>query len=476
MDKQRRSRYVLAVYLIVLSLAVILVLVGLFFTTSPDWKSVWINLGTGLLGVAALFFLVQRFFLADEWGLSDRIEQLVRRLELAERPSAEEFFTKLPDLDPHIRYASQIDMCGVTLTSAINKHYGIIRERLQKGATVRLLIVDPDSRALEMSALRSESPDADYYGKRLEATFNDLHSLCRSLQYFRQGQQTAPLTGTIEVRLLPFAPSFGIYKFSNDQDNGTVLVEIFPHKSGFVSVPAFALVPERDGKWYSYFVDQFEDMWQSANPWDPNASAKAQDFEQLLRQGGVDRVTADQFFFKKPLTRLLPDSMLENANIICLSGMTLIRTTRELMTPLVDRLIAGASIRIMILDPVESVLEELTKRSYHETDNANWQRSLATVQARIENIGKAPDCQGTLQLGRLPYIPSFGFLMVDPDTAHGLILVEIYHHRSADDNPTFLLRASEDSEWYKFFRQQYEILWNSCRIETLSERSRIETA
>ena len=67
MDRQRRSRYVLAVYLVVLSLAVILILAGLFFTTSPDWKSVWINLGTSLLGVVVLFFLVQRFFLADEW-------------------------------------------------------------------------------------------------------------------------------------------------------------------------------------------------------------------------------------------------------------------------------------------------------------------------------------------------------------------------------------------------------------------------
>ena len=56
MDRQRRSRYVLAVYLVVLSLAVILILAGLFFTTSPDWKSVWINLGTGLLGVVAPLF------------------------------------------------------------------------------------------------------------------------------------------------------------------------------------------------------------------------------------------------------------------------------------------------------------------------------------------------------------------------------------------------------------------------------------
>lgn len=69
MDRQRRSRYVLAVYLVVLSLAVVLVLAGLFFTTNPDWKAVWINLGTGLLGVVVLFFLVQRFFLVGEGAM-----------------------------------------------------------------------------------------------------------------------------------------------------------------------------------------------------------------------------------------------------------------------------------------------------------------------------------------------------------------------------------------------------------------------
>lgn len=58
MEKQRGSRYILAVYLVVLGLALILVLAGLFFTVNPDRKAVWINLGTGLLG--------------NEWGLFER--------------------------------------------------------------------------------------------------------------------------------------------------------------------------------------------------------------------------------------------------------------------------------------------------------------------------------------------------------------------------------------------------------------------
>ncbi len=93
MDKQRRSKYLIAVYLLVTVGAIALLLIGVNYTKDPIWQGIWINLATGLLGVTFLFFLVDRFFLADEWGLSDRIDQLVQRLELSDRPSAQDFFT-----------------------------------------------------------------------------------------------------------------------------------------------------------------------------------------------------------------------------------------------------------------------------------------------------------------------------------------------------------------------------------------------
>jgi hypothetical protein len=191
MDRQRRSRYVLAVYLVVLSLAVILILAGLFF---------------------------------------------------------------------------------VTLTSAVNKQFGNLRERLAQGATLRLLIADPDSLALEMSAERSEVPeDVGYYLKRLEATLKDLSYLERGgFGSERQDMQRAGMNrGSFAVRLLPYAPSFGIYRFETAAGKGDVLVEPYTHASGYVNPPIFALTPESDGVWYDYFAKQFDDMWQRARPWTP---------------------------------------------------------------------------------------------------------------------------------------------------------------------------------------------------------------
>lgn len=465
MDKQRRSRYVLAVYLIVLSLAVILVLAGIFFTNSPDWKSVWINLGTGLLGVVVLFFLVQRFFLADEWGLSDRIEQLVRQLELSERPSARDFFIKAPILDPYVRSATHIDLCGVTLTSTINKQFPNLRERIRQGATLRLLIVDPNSLGLEMSALRSEVPDdVEYYTKRLEATLKDISYLDRGGFGFEQQelQRDRQRKDDFSVRLLPYAPSFGIYRFESATGKNDIFVELYTHGSGYGTPPIFSLTPDRDGVWYDYFTRQFNDMWQQAKPWEPNAGSD--DSAQAWQNRQRKHVRAKDFFVTPPS---LPGHLLSGAHTIYLSGYTLGRTTREYLRYLDERLQAGASVNIMILEPKQELLEMCVARSSGTTSAEHWRKRLDSTVSLIETIASSPDVIGSLELGYLPYLPSYGFTMIDPDTPNGIILVELYHHRSAEDNPTFELHAARDGEWYTFFRRQFDLMWASCRVDKL---------
>ena len=119
----------------------------------------------------------------------------------------------------------------------------------------------------------------------------------------------------------------------------------------------------------------------------------------------------------------------------------------------------------MILDADENLLEECVRRSHGRTTAAHWRTRLESTVSFVEVISNTPDITGNIELGRLPYLPSFGFVMVDPDTEHGVIIVELYHHRSAEDNPTFELYADRDGEWYRFFRQQFQAMWGSCQVE-----------
>ncbi len=173
-------------------------------------------------------------------------------------------------------------------------------------------------------------------------------------------------------------------------------------------------------------------------------------------------VTAKDFFIgndKKP-----SEQNFSTASEIFLSGMTLTRTTREYVHILGERLKAGAYIKFMILEPKLPLMEELVLRSFGDTTSEYWKTRIGTVVDLINVIAKTPGSKGKLVLGFLPFIPSYGFILLDQGQPHASCFIELYHHKSAISNPTFMLNPSEDPYWYKFFQEQFEIMWNSCRI------------
>lgn len=231
------------------------------------------DLLTAILGVLALLATSE---IVERYRRLNSIEKAVNRsLSFLEsrftaRPSAIAFFQKPSSLDHYVQSANQVDLCGVTLTSTLNKQFGNLCERLQAGTKIRILVVDPDSVALKMSAERSTSPDdTDYYRVRLDAAFREIAYLFKRLEEFKAIQGNSPKAGNLYVRLLSYAPSFGIISFDAHQDNGIMFVEVYPHKFGHKSPPTFDLMPKRDGTWYTYFVDQFDEMWNAAKPWEP---------------------------------------------------------------------------------------------------------------------------------------------------------------------------------------------------------------
>jgi len=223
----------------------------------------------GVLGLLAISEIVERY--SKLTSIERSVKRALSFLEsrLAEHPSAIAFFQKPPGLDSYVQSANQIDMCGVSLTTTLNKQFSNLRERLKEGAKIRLLVIDPDSLAVQMSAQRSEAPDdVDYYRTRLEATFRDIEYLHKSWTEY-QSQGSPSKGGSVAVRLLSYAPSFGIISFDANRTNGIVFVEVYPHSYGYKSPPTFELTPQRDGIWYDYFVGQFDEMWKGAKPWKP---------------------------------------------------------------------------------------------------------------------------------------------------------------------------------------------------------------
>jgi hypothetical protein len=177
------------------------------------------------------------------------------------------------------------------------------------------------------------------------------------------------------------------------------------------------------------------------------------------------KVYASDFFSSRRLTA----KELSSANTVYFVGKVLARTTREFMYILGQRLAAGATIRFVILDPEsEALLQQAVLQSFSAPIEF-WRDTVRTTVTVIEALAKTPNVSGTVEIGFLPYIPSFGFVLVDPDQAHGSCFVELYQHRSAEPHPTFELRAADDPHWFKFFREQFDKMWESCRVTTFTQ-------
>jgi hypothetical protein len=212
--------------------------------------------------------------------LEDHLIELKRNLP--ERPSAVSFFRPLQNLDSRFKTAEYIDLCGVTLTNTINARFTILRERLQAGAQLRFLIINPESQAINMSSQRSINPkDTAYYQRRLESTFADLTYLYKFCEDMKGSQKKGSRFGSISVKMFSYAPSFAIISLDAKSKQGIVQVELYTHKFGFKTPPFFTLTPENDKEWYTYFIDQFEQMWKTSEPWNPIPYLQKIPFENM---------------------------------------------------------------------------------------------------------------------------------------------------------------------------------------------------
>jgi len=222
-----------------------------------------------VLGLLAISEIVERYRKLN--AIQKSVDRSISFLEsrFTDRPSAMAFFQEKQEIRESIQRATQIDLSGVSLTNTLNKEYGTFLERLQSGAEIRILIIDPDSVAVEMSAQRSTNPDdIDYYHNRLNSALHEISYLYKNELELKSRKGMSSI-GSISVRFLSYAPSFGMSMIDVSQHDGIIFVEVYPHKFGYVTPPLFDLTKQRDLKWYDYFKQQYEEMWETAKPWEP---------------------------------------------------------------------------------------------------------------------------------------------------------------------------------------------------------------
>lgn len=260
MDRERKRRYLLAVYLVVALLAVVLFFVGdHYFTGESTLYDLVVNLASDLIGVVLLFFVVNQVFLVDEdRDPRERLESIVSTFERKFAVvGTEEQISQRIGFPERIGSADSFYILALDASRVLKDLHQEIVASVIRGTDVRILLLDLEGESANLLQGRI----ADYSG----SLYNYVPMIERMSNSIRASPQ--PVLGTFEVRYTDWRPSCRIIAFDVNQENSSMMVNIYPpsfSEPQYRSRFSVYLTPDLDFGWYRYFLDEYEKLWSTA--------------------------------------------------------------------------------------------------------------------------------------------------------------------------------------------------------------------
>jgi hypothetical protein len=194
----------------------------------------------------AVLALVVFTSLSTREGIDELSDKLIKP------PNADEFFWKKKrTIESDLAQAKYIGFVGASLSRTLRDYSPILENRLNAGAKVRVMLMDPKSTAPDQAVLRSQGVNRQYFIDSLRPTIERIGLLSKSFD-------------KVELGLLPYKPAFGMIVIDPDKPYGKIIIEMYPHHSPSFA-PTFELQPNRDSHWYKHFREQFDNIWNACD-------------------------------------------------------------------------------------------------------------------------------------------------------------------------------------------------------------------
>jgi len=215
-----------------------------------------------VLGVLALAQLVAGYSSTQRDARIKQLVEVVATLEerMASRINADSFFTHradFPSLSSTFENAKQIEAVGISLLGLATTHNALLQQKRESGCHIRLITTNPSKKIVaELIAQRCpEAQNREVHANHAKTAISALSEI----------SGPHPSGGDLETRVLNTLPPFGLLAVDKDRPNGRIRVELYPDDCPVSERPIFELLASRDGRWYSFFNQQFETLWQGAS-------------------------------------------------------------------------------------------------------------------------------------------------------------------------------------------------------------------
>jgi hypothetical protein len=157
-------------------------------------------------------------------------------------------------LSEDIKRSKELLIISVSLARTTRTLYPTFEEKLKRGDTIKILLVNPESPACEITANRVYvDTDVERNRRGIEATLKTLSNL---------KQLTS---GKLEIRLTDYPPSFGGFIIDPGTADGVTYLKHYTYKMSEEDIPR-VVFHVSDKYWYKFFTKQAEILWQDSVP------------------------------------------------------------------------------------------------------------------------------------------------------------------------------------------------------------------
>ncbi len=231
---------------ITIGLALVIVILDVFDLAKPNWLS------GATLATLALLAHGQ----IEERRLAERI------LREKQKVANATLLTKYPEtFEEDLERAGELWIVGITLGRTINTYFSLIKDKLERGCKVKILLVKPNSDAIRMAVRRDCRPrDEEFYNYAVKSTLDQLSNLANEITNKKD-------FNNLEVRTSEMFFSFGYYAIAPSSPEGVLYLEQYGFRTEEGDIPIL-VIHSYDGEWYQFFRKQLFTLWNSSDKYE----------------------------------------------------------------------------------------------------------------------------------------------------------------------------------------------------------------
>lgn len=271
-ENKYKTLLTLAVYLLLIAIAVILFLLGIHaFKDSNSTQTLFLNLSTEILGVVIITLIVKKLFLlSKESEINEKLESIKKGIEFKFNPIfwSKAYDDKFDIILNDLNNIESVYVLGLNFGGLLKKYRAKFSDAIRQGTKIKILLTDIDSPAGNLVRTVSTSKKEGWIDNSRKDVILAIDDIKKSLQ----GKKAAK--GSLEFRVFPWLFSCSMIIINSLKKESTAKITINPLS---INLPdgdiqdhiSFVINQKEHPREFKYFKDNFELLWEDPSIKEP---------------------------------------------------------------------------------------------------------------------------------------------------------------------------------------------------------------